>query len=68
MANLRAYDSTCLVIVKHLGSRFNSHCFDGIHSLIVRRDEGFNFAAKVGIVSTDLRQNAERPRRVSLKY
>src|SRR5438093_533718 len=38
MTHLLADDGTCLVIVKHLGSRFSGHGFDGISSLIVRRD------------------------------
>jgi hypothetical protein len=48
MANLLAYD--CAIIRQHLGGRFNGHCFNGIASLIVRRDERLDFTAKRMIV------------------
>jgi hypothetical protein len=50
MADVFAYDWACPVIRKHLGGRFNGHCFNGIASLIVKRDERLDFTAKRMIV------------------
>jgi hypothetical protein len=61
-----AYDSTW--ITKHLGSRFSSHCFDRISSLIVRRDKRFHFAAQRCIASAGLCQKCRALRRLSLEY
>src|SRR5437762_11223966 len=67
MTDLFADNGTCLVIVKHLGSRFSGHCFDGIASLIVRSDKRFNLTAQRRIINAGLIKKCGALRRISLK-
>src|SRR5206468_3857400 len=67
MTDLFADNGNCLVIVKHLGSRFSGHGFNGIAGLIVRSDKRFNFAAQRWIISAGLIKKCRALRRVSLK-